>query len=360
MSENLVQSGLAGWYKKLELEGNAEKIQARIAGIKAVTDTPTKDKIEALIRLAFGTKRAASAAELDEIRESFTDEDDEFPQKGNNLELKILAAASLIQMQGKFPSLAPLAISTAACAGARNPSLPMDLIEYAEVLLGNRSEANRGRQQIKTNFAELETLDFSGIQTTIQQHQQDWNVLSTSFGEMQVTLKNSFAEQAKQTQDMLDNLIKNIRMKDEELNMLWWLTGNRSEDFDCDFAALPTDAQPLILAKELSDLTEIIPGPASVKALLSRVGLKERKKIKLTSAVSALDKAWAQKHFPSDNYSPVTLPVHFALQRSLENEGGIEWVGNWSGVTGIPADFQTSSLALGLQFYRERLFLKWA
>jgi hypothetical protein len=48
------------------------------------------------------------------------------------------------------------------------------------------------------------------------------------------------------------------------------------------------------------------------------------------------------------------------LQRSLENEGGIEWIGNWSGVTGIPADFQTTPLALGLQFYRERVFLKWA
>lgn len=359
MSANLVQSELAGWYKKLELEGDAEKIQARFSGIKAVASIVTKNQIEALVRLAFGTKRAAATAELDRIRELFTDEDDEFPQQGNNLELQILAAASLIQMQGKLPSLAPLAVSITACAGARKTNLPMDLVQYADVLLGNRSEANRLRNSIKTNFSELKSLDFSEIQTKTQQ-QPDFNALAASFADMQAILKKSFAEQAKQSQGMLDGLIANARMMDEELNMLWWLTGHRSEDFDCDFASLSVEAQPLVLAKELADLTELLPGPASVKALLSRAGLKERKKIKLTSAVNAVEKAWAQKHFPGDNYSPVTTPVHFALQRSFENDGGMEWIGNWSGVTGIPANFEINPLALGLQFYRERVFLTLA
>ena len=69
-----------------------------------------------------------------------------------------------------------------------------------------------------------------------------------------------------------------IRVQDEELQMLWWLIGQRSEDLDRSFDAVPVDAQALVFAKELAAHTTGLPGPASIKGLLSRAGLKDRSK----------------------------------------------------------------------------------
>ena len=69
--------------------------------------------------------------------------------------------------------------------------------------------------------------------------------------------------------------------------MLWWLTGRRSFDLDCSFDTVPVEARPLVFAKELSDSTEFLPGPASVKGLLSHAGLKDRKKVALSHVINA-------------------------------------------------------------------------
>lgn len=357
----LVQTAFAGWYRQFQLEENSAQIQARLAGVAAITKSQTTPQIEALIRLAFASKRPAATTEVDKIRQAFTTADEEFPQNGNNAELQVLAASCLAHMMevGKSPSITALAIATASCSGARNVKLPMDLVGRANAVLDKRSEINRNRNSISTSLVDPKALDFSAIQKKLQE-QNDWSVLATGIGEMQVTLKKSFADQAKQVKDIFDALINNVRMKDEELDMLWWLTGERSEDLDCAFDSIPTEAQPLVLAKELADLTTLLPGPASAKALLSRAGLKERKKIKLTGAVNAVTKEWAEAHVQKEEYSPVTTPIHFALHRRLETDGGNEWIANWSSVTGIVAEFDTSPLMLGLLFYRERLWLQWS
>ena len=136
---------------------------------------------------------------------------------------------------------------------------------------------------------------------------------------------------------------------------------SHSVDLDCDFSAIAADAQPLVLSTELAAITEILPGPASIKGLLSRAGLKDRKKLTLAAAVNAVPLNWAKTIAEEEEFSPVTTPLHFALTRRLETGGDDDsWVANWASVSEIPATHDMSGLALGVQFYRERLLVTHA
>ena len=82
--------------------------------------------------------------------------------------------------------------------------------------------------------------------------------------------------------------------------MLWWLTSQRSSDYNCSFAEIPSDAQPLVLASELASNTEFLPGPPSVKGILSHAGLKDQEDVRIADAVNAADfhmafKGWSAR-----------------------------------------------------------------
>ena len=146
-----------------------------------------------------------------------------------------------------------------------------------------------------------------------------------------------------------------VSIQDEELQMLWWLMGQRSWDYNCPFSAVPVPAQPLAFAKELADSTEFLPGPPSVKALLSRAGLEERKSVMIPAAINAVAPERLAQVVGEEDPSPVSSPIHFAIKRQLETGAGDTWVPGWAATTDVSADHAVSPLLLGVLFYRERL-----
>ncbi len=355
-----VKSAFTGWYAQFQLSDDAGQRQARLQGVTELAKDANSEMVEALVRLAFGTKRTASPQLIAKIREAFSNADANFRHSGNNLELQVLAAACLVQIMevGPSSSRAALAITTAACGGARTVELPMDLVARAEITVHLRAEINRKRPGLSMKFSKLQNLDFSTVQETVQSR-PDWDSVIAAFGEMQTVLEKTFAELATQEEVMFEKVDSHLKIKDEELDMLWWLTGQRSTDLCCSFDAIQADAQPIVMGKEMADLTTLQPGPVSLKGLLSRAGLKERKKIALTTSTKAVSAEWSKSFLNDGEYSPVTMPLHFALQRRLENDAGDEWISNWSSVTGIDANFAMSSLELGIVFYRERILARW-
>src|SRR5690606_38486838 len=99
------------------------------------------------------------------------------------------------------------------------------------------------------------------------------------------------------------------------------------------------------------------PGPPSVKAILSRAGLKEQKNVAVSDAVNAPRSAWLQELVEHVDPSPLSMPLHFAIRRQLETGAGQAWIPGWAASTGIDAAHALSVLALGELFYRERLLL---
>jgi hypothetical protein len=346
----------ARWISVIGFGDEIARRQARWEGVLTVADDFDGETIETLIRLAYQTKQKASVDAIELFRKAFKDIDDTFELHGNDRELQVLAGICLViimELESGEGASAALAITTTSFAGARSTDLPMNLCILAENAILKAAEFNRKRPilattpgVIKADFepaiAKLkETADVAGMVLALQ--------LASSATTSAIT---QTAQRQTKTIRALCNFVK---IQDEELQMLWWLIGQHSTDYDKAFDALPTELQPLVFAKELSDSTTLTPGPASIKSLLSRAGLKGRKKISISDAINSAEKAWLQA-LCSESISPVTTPLHFAIQRQLETDGGDAWLPNWAAVTNI-ADKELTPIVLGTLFYRERLLL---
>ena len=357
-----VEREFAGWFATLSVGDDGTLRGLRHQGVIAAVAQADAAMIETWVRLAFKSKKSPSSAAIDAFRVPFG-VDETFPTSGNARELQVLAAICLAQMMesGNWNAIAALAVTTASCQRARAPKLPMDLVSRAEATILEIAEIRRSRPDISRFISEAgREFDFAAANekiTTTPSFAGVEEALTEAAGIVRI----AFDVLIDELNVAFGKLGEHIEMKDEELQMLWWLTGSHSVDLDCDFSVISADAQPLVLGTELAALTEILPGPASVKGLLSRAGLKARKKLTLAEAVNAVPLDWVKTIAEEKEFSPVTTPLHFALARRLETGGHDDtWVGNWASVSEIPAAHDMSCLALGVQFYRERLLVTHA
>lgn len=354
----------ARWYGAVSLGDDPARREARWKGVLSLVRDAERPTVEALLRLAFGGRTTPAASDVNRIRHAFKTVDDTFEMSGNDREVQVLAGACLAVLMEDADecegSAAALAVTTASLAGARKPDLPMDLAALGELAIGRRSDAYRKRPLLK-EYASVEQpkVHFEQAVAKLRQ-QQDWNGLIDAFtlaaSEIRTVL-GTLAEQQFETIRAADEF---IRTQDEELQMLWWLIAQRSEDYDCALDSVPAEDQPFVFANELANSTKGLPGPASAKAILSRAGLKERKKMRVTAAVNAPRTEWLRKLMDGVNPSPVSTPLHFAIQRQLETGAGEAWVAGWAATSGVDAGCTLPSLTLGELFYRERLLFLFA
>jgi hypothetical protein len=358
MAEPLpMHESFAQWYAAVSVDDDHARRDARWVGVSTIVGRADRSAIETLLRLAHKSRQAPPAAAVQAIRQAFKDADDTFQMNGNDRELQVLAAVGLaVLMQANATAGAPaaLAATTAGLHGARNPDLPMDLAAHGEAAILRWGDANRKRPPIASQFGDVPAFDFEQAAKKMQEV-QNWDGATQAFklaAEATGSATKSLAERQARLAHVLDRV---LRVQDEELQMLWWLIGQRSVDYDCGFEAVPMDVQPLVFASELARDTKYLPGPPSVAGILSRAGLAERKNIPISRAINAAKSEWLRGLVGEADVSPVSTPLHEAIKRQLETGAGDAWVAGWAASTGVDKDHPLSALTLGNLFYRERL-----
>jgi len=347
------------WHAAIAIGDEAERQSARWASVSAITAHADRAMVEALVRLAFATAhQPASSHAVSKIHEALREEDDTFDPDGTARELQVLAGACLavlFERNDDIGAAAALSVATAGLGGARSLDLPMDLLVLAETGLERMAEANRMRPDLSEYInSEAPTVDFEAAATKAKEG--NYEAVAQAFTLAAKGVQGALRTLATCQANAIRTADRFIQIQDEELELLWWLTGGRSSDLDCGFDGVPAGAQPIVFAKELADGTTLLPGPRSIKPLLTRAGLKERKKLTIASALNAAPSKWLWPLVEGEgDPSPVTQPIHFAIKRHQETGGGEAWVPNWAAVVGIDASRQLSALLLATLFYRERL-----
>ena len=353
-----IHPDFARWYGAVELHTDQSDCQARWNGVAAIVESADRDDVEVLIRLAFRTRQPAVSVAVQKIRQAFRDADDMFTMQGNDRELEVLASACLVALMDvgdDTGAAAALAVTTTALGGARKPNVPMDLCTLAETAIDCIAEANRQRPTLEDySFAESPKFDFRKATAKVRET-PNWDGVAEAFTLAAGDVRTAIRAVAQRQENVFQTVNQFVSIQDEELQMLWWLTGRRSWDYSCPFDAVPIAAQPLVFAKELADSTEFLPGPTSVEALLSRAGLEESKRCMIPKAINATDPGWLAEVVGEDDPSPVSSPLHFAIKRQLETGAGDTWVSGWAAATSVGAEQTVSPLRLGVLFYRERL-----
>ena len=347
----------ARWYAAVSVDDNQARREARWAAVTIIIASADHKGVETLLRLAYRSRQAPPVAAVQALRQAFKEADDTFEMSGNDRELQVLAAgcvAVLMETNHNTGAWAALAATTAALHGARKPDLPMDLAALGEAAIVRWGEANRTRPAVGAQRWDVTAFDFKQAVEKMKEVQtfdgatQAFTLIGEAVG---AAVKNLAKDQA--------NVVRAFghffQVQDEELQMLWWLVGQRSFDYDCAFEDVPPERQPLVFASELADQTKFVPGPPSVVGILSRAGLKERKLVSITRTINSAKPEWLKDVLGEQEVSPITTPLHEAIKRQLETGAGDAWIAGWAASTGINDNYEVSALTLGNLFYRERL-----
>ena len=349
----------ARWYGAVSLGDDQTRLQSRWEGVCAVVESADRSTVEVLLRLAHQSRQQPEADVVEAIRRAFKAADQTFEMSGNNPELRILASiclAVLMETDEDVGAVAALTATTAEFGGARRPGISMDLGAIGETALIRLGDANRKRPSLDGSIEVPRRFGFADASTKVDE--QTWESVSEAF-KLAANKTRAAIKQLAETQASAIRAIEYfLRVQDEELQMLWWLTSQRSWKLDRSFEDIPADARPLVLASELAEHTQFLPGPPSVKGILSRAGLKEQGKVRIADSVNAADPAWLQRLVDNMELSFVSTPLHAAIKRQLETGAGEAWVAGWAASTGVNYDYALSGLALGNLFYRERLLLR--
>ncbi|WP_368508190.1 GTPase-associated system all-helical protein GASH [Bradyrhizobium lupini] len=349
------------WYRVVDVGENRARLDARWKGVSSLVDAADVGIIDTMLAVLVKTRTQPDADTMAELRGHFKAADDLFEMSNNDRELEVLCGAALatvLEGTDDVAAKAALATSIALFAGVRRTDFPYDFDAAAEAAIARISERRRTRPalprlgQVGRFGVDSDTIEKLKQGVTHETVVAAINVVAAqaNAAARDMTVKAGAAIQA------MEHF---AAIQDEELQLLWWLFGGRSKKLDMPFADVPADAQPIILASELADATQFMPGPESVKPILSRAGLKERKKTGVAAAVNACDAELLREFVEGVEPAPLVRPLHFAIHRKLEAGDDTSWAANWSAVTGIGAEAALPGIELGNLFYRERLGLKF-
>ena len=233
-----LETEFARWYRTVDLRLDPSCRQNRWNGVLAFAEDANQDDIEALIRLAFRTQQAATTSTMQRILQAFKTADGAFDIQDNERELEVLAATCLavLMADGKdVGTTAALAITTTELGGGRKPDVPMNLCALAESAIECSADANRRRPTLGDyDLSEPPKIDFKKATAKIRET-QNWDGVSEAFNLAASAVRPAMAEMAQRQADTILAIDQFVRIQDEELQMLWWLTGQRSWDYNCPF-----------------------------------------------------------------------------------------------------------------------------
>jgi hypothetical protein len=349
------------WYREVDLEENRDRIQRRWNGVSALIPTINKHSVESLLRVVFHSKAQPNAENLASIRKAFKDADDLFDMGGNDRELEILCGsvlAVLLDSDNALAAWSALATTTSFLDGHRALNLPQDLVSAAENAITRAAEKNRTRPVLNNIQIDVPKLNFAKAKEKFQPGIDPTN-LSGAFDVAAETVTGGLIAIVSKVNEAIKKTAGFISIQDEELEMLWWVLGERSSRLNTSFRAVPKHSKPLVFGGELAEATVSLPGPLSILGLLVRAGLKDDDKISLKDAVNKADTGWLKLLTDGKTFSPLSQPIHLAFQKRLETGDDDTWVSGWAGSCGLDVTASMPSLTMGNLFYRECLLSRF-
>jgi hypothetical protein len=355
---NHLNNSFANWYSIAQLNSNHELLQRRRAAVDALIKTLDPELIYELVRIFFNLP-AKNAKATKQFEDAICEADNAFTTIGSEIELTVLAGATLalsLESTSTLRTTAAICLVVPHLQEIRNPIIP-EIIQRALQFLANEAASLRNTQPTKTKVLELPKDSFDAVITALNAD----TVASAS-----EPLTKLFAAHSQQIRTLNSNIITLQSRYDllrEESDMLWWLTGESSRIKSKSFSDLPQTQTSILVGLELAQLTRKKPGPVAVEAFIRRMFKQTQaspaKPVQLDKAVNALEretrKAMVEKF---ENHSALDLcPVYFACSSSLHVEGDKEWFAIFKNSQDLDPHLKLNQVNFAKQVYLESLLL---
>lgn len=346
----------ADWYRRVDIEPTSELLQNRWQAIEAFHENLGPSDLISATRVFFALGPKDEEF-LSKYRAGFKAVDDTFTMRDNDAEIQVLAGTTLVRLcmeGGKWEVAAALAVVCGAAEGARKSPVP-EIVKLTQDALRDRSARLRtdSGPTPPPDFNPAE--EFQSLKELLNTGGANFQALNGPLPEViqpllqSVTLLTKWANQFSHTDDL----------RREESDVLWWLFGETSRDLGSKFSELPSPSATIVGAKELSDITRILPGPFGAEAFLHK--MLELAHPKLTDSVSLAEATVAcpeesLKGFVCSAGVETLCPVHLAAQKWLEAGGKkTAWHAPFQTASGLKPSTKFRPVALAMQTYRERL-----
>jgi hypothetical protein len=348
------------WYRNLTIQPSSQELEARWKLVEAIADNLTNERALGVAGLVF-KEFPSRAKPLEWLEEIIREADSSFPLKDNEAEISLLSAVSAIQLleadEGSTQAhITALAIQS--CVFRKwTPVLP-ELLNASAAYLASESvrarEATPRPGEIKVNGM---AKPVKTLKDAIDQGSPQLAMVADALMAVSTEIRN------------LQRQLKALRESSkheilaEELNVLWWLMGESSPLADRPFQELGKGA-PLILAKDIALLTEVLPVLPRTRAFLSKALALANADADVTGAdavqaMSAELVAELLKGLPLD-LAKDFLPLSVALSRRSEVGDADTWIDPTSRLVVFDFKAKLPAAELGLQFYQENMLVRAA
>ena len=245
-----MHKAFADWYAKADRGPTAERLQHRSDGVEAFNKGTNVGTLLDLLR--FLKQPEYKNPGLESLRNTLKTEDKAFLLHDNDVELRVMAAISMIlaiENNSQVSVAAALAVQAALLQGTRELGpLSNDLIETALRYLTTQSHRLRtepespGNPEWQVPVFNLKKFAIPSDDQDADQLEQSVQALSKYVGTLQAALNRlagAFAEIAK-TQQALVKASHFNTVLGEECSLLWWIFGEHSRDLEKPFTSSPT------------------------------------------------------------------------------------------------------------------------
>lgn len=355
-----MHSYFSDWLRPTDLGIDRDTLKLRWAGIAQLRDDLIDWELaQDLIRLSLGRPLKDSDS-LEKFKEVFKSHDNMFPMKpeSNDAELINLASACLaacLDDEDDKPfaiKLSTLILATSFCANREFPEGP-DLVIDSEKIASIEATSIRERSLLplphfaySVNDATKEAIN------AIQVNQVE--LMKTALNSVLSELTSHLNAAQKTVKENHRKTKEQNEVRDEELEMLWWIFGGKSQILGVPFTEIPDLERTLLLGIEFSKRTAIQAELPSLKGLLGKAGIDQEGSIVFKDLIEA-NKKHSSILLDEDVYCPTLTPLLHALSITRESS---TWQKQWEQNSGLSANIKASSVEWAEQIYRESLFLK--
>jgi hypothetical protein len=348
-----MQNQFSSWYTRMSFQQDVALTQKRWKAIEGYVEAVTKANLVLLAKLAFRLRPQMSSPEVAALRQALSGD---AAQPGDEELIMLSASVLAASMASEVDSIAALAatvVSSTSCGGLRELKQPMDLVGMADNVLRQLSETARRRpslEQVKLVAPTVDRNDEALVQAVNAGSLQD--VAQA----LAAATNKAISAIARRQREFEAAVQKYVNIQDEELDILWWLEGGHSFDLSLDFSKVNAELLPLAIARELANLTKVLPGPPALPSLLSRTGLVDAPLQSVPDSVQGMPEEWLTKTvdgLPNDGISALLTPILFAMQRRHEVHGKDDWIAAWGTTTELPREAVLSPIRLAEAAYRE-------
>jgi hypothetical protein len=326
-----MQSYLSVWYRSAGIATENVPLAKRIEAISAFN--ADGDGVAALTQLFYELPPSDLLFEA-KFRTPINKADPNFGMSGSDRELIVLAGATLVDVieRGKR-DVSNLATLCLVCGSVQNLRGTPAVREIPELAVARLSERSAQRDQPDSDSAAAR------LAAALAGKGEPFDALGREFQKLQLQLP----------------------VVTEEADMLWWVFGETSRDLNKRWDNMSLEEVSMICAKELADLTKVIPGPVAARAFLDRTIRSGRDSVKssvsIADAVNKTPKDWRERNYkmPVPNELKGILPISEAIRYSIEAGDADGWRSIFKSSTRIASTAKPEPSKLAYQIFLEHL-----